>query len=205
VESTLDALGLAQAHIAGHSMGGAVACGYAAARPERVLSLTLVENLGTMGGAPDDAIRRMRGFLDQYKKPSRKRTYASVEDAAARVRENNPGLPPECALQLTRHGTRPVEGGVQFTYDPRVRHQMGQGFDEEQLLAVLAEIRCPVQVIYGKGSHLTLPDDVRDRRLGKLRSSRFHGLEGGHHVHMEQPREVAALIERLVSPAPSAG
>jgi pimeloyl-ACP methyl ester carboxylesterase len=201
VECTLDALGLAQVHLVGHSMGGSVACGYACARPDRVRSVTLVENLGTLGGAPDDSIRRLRGFLDQYKKPSRKRTYASVDEAAARVRENNPRLPPECALQLTKHGTRPVEGGVQFTFDPRVRHQMGMGYDEEQLLSILGEIRCPVQVVFGTRSHFTLPRDVWDRRVAKLRACELHPLEGGHHVHMERPRETAALIERLVATA----
>jgi len=203
VDCTLDALGLSRVHLAGHSMGGAVACGYAVARPDRVLSLSLVENLGTLGGAPDDSVRRLRLFVDEGRRPSRKRTYATLEEAVARVRENNPGLSPESALHLTRHGTRQVDGGLRFVVDPRIRAGGGMGFDEEQLLAMFGEIRCPVQVIFGTRSHFVLPDDVRDRRTAKLRAfTRGHALDGGHHVHMDHPREVAALLERFVSAPP---
>jgi len=198
VELTLDFLGLAQAHLVGHSMGGAVCLGYAAARPERVLSLGLIENLGTLGGLPEDALRRLKVFLDDARKPLRKRTYASLEEAVARVQENNPGLSEAGAWHMTRHGTRPADGGVQFTVDPRIRHQSGMGFDEAQLLAVLRAVRSPVQVIRGAQGY-SLPEEAWGPRLEALRQPEVLTVEGGHHVHLDRPEEVAGHLERFIA------
>lgn len=199
VECTLDALGWAKAHLVGHSMGGAVALIFAAARPERVLSLTLIENLGTPG-LPEEAVRRLRMFMDDARKPPRKRTYATLEDAVARVRENNPGLTPEAALHLTRYGTRAAEGGLQFTFDPRLRGRLGMGFSEEQVQDVLKAIACPVQVLYGTNGY-RMPEEVMARRLELLRSPLLIPVEGGHHVHMDRPAEVAGHLERFLASA----
>ena len=56
VFAALDALGIARAHIAGHSLGGAVAYTAAVWRPERVRSLTLV----APGGLVRDLVRELR-------------------------------------------------------------------------------------------------------------------------------------------------
>lgn len=46
VEGFMDALGIERAHLAGHSLGGAVAGAFALAHPERVASLVLVASAG---------------------------------------------------------------------------------------------------------------------------------------------------------------
>ncbi|MFP2895381.1 alpha/beta fold hydrolase [Corallococcus sp. 4LFB] len=69
VEATLDGLALPPVHLVGHSLGGIVALAYAAARPERVLSLTLIESLGPSGGPAAGALQRLRGFLDDSRRP----------------------------------------------------------------------------------------------------------------------------------------
>ncbi|MEW6636601.1 MAG: acetoin dehydrogenase dihydrolipoyllysine-residue acetyltransferase subunit [Actinomycetota bacterium] len=46
VEGFLDALGIERAHLAGHSLGGAVAGAFALAHPERVASLVLIASAG---------------------------------------------------------------------------------------------------------------------------------------------------------------
>lgn len=46
VEGFMDALGIERAHLAGHSMGGAIAASFALAHPERVASLILLASAG---------------------------------------------------------------------------------------------------------------------------------------------------------------
>ena len=60
VLDALDALGWARAHLLGHSMGATLASTLAAAAPERVAKLALVEGLGPLGGPAESAGTRLR-------------------------------------------------------------------------------------------------------------------------------------------------
>jgi len=203
VEAVLHATGLEAAHFVGHSLGGIVATAYAAARPERVLSVSLIESLGPSGGSPDNALPRLRGFLqDRERAPHRKR-YPSVEVAAARMRENNPSLPEPLALHMARHGTEPVEDGVVFTFDPTHRRRFGFGYDDAQWLAVSSGVTCPVQLLLGSEG-FRLEEDRAQARMDALRHLRTPPLilPGGHHVHLEQPEPVARALVEFIHPTP---
>lgn len=199
VDSVLDGLGVAQVHLAGHSLGGIVCLAYAAARPERVKSVLLIESLGPTAGKPEVALERLRSALDDARRPPNRKRYPSVEAAAARMRENNPGLPEAAALHLARHGTEPFEGGVAFTFDPRHRRRFGMGYDEAQWLAIQAAVTCPVRLL--RGSTGLMPGGERvQRRLEALRNLAGPPLivPGGHHVHMEQPEAVARALASFI-------
>ena len=198
VEWTLSALGIEQVHLVGHSLGGSVALVYASARPEQVVSVTTIESLGTSGGTADRAAERLRGFAAELHKLRRKRTYPSLDAAVARVRENNSGLSERAAVHLVRFGTRPTStGGVEFTFDPAHRWRFGFSYDEQQLLAILGAIRARVQVIRGEHG-FTFDDEQMKARLARLGSPKPITVPGGHHVHMDSPKEVAALVRAFV-------
>ncbi len=198
VEHTLAALGVEEVHLVGHSLGGSVALMYAAGRPGRVRSLTALESLGPTGGDATQAVDRVRMFLEQLGKPLRSRVYASVEEAAARLRENDSDLSEAAARQLTAFNTRPVDGGVTFRFDPAHRRMFGMKLDEAQVLALLEAIECPVQLIHGTHG-FTLDEAQLRERLLRLKSPVPVAVEGGHHVHLDSPREVAALIATFVA------
>ncbi|WP_224247351.1 alpha/beta fold hydrolase [Hyalangium gracile] len=197
VEAVLDDLKLSEVHIIGHSLGGIVGTAYAAARPTRVKSLTLLESLGPWGGNPDEALERLRSFLDDSQRPPHRKHYPTVEAAAARLRENNPTLTEAASLHLARHGSESSEGGYRFRFDPRHRRRFGVSWDEAQWLVVSSAVTCPVQVIHGSQG---IPmDDARAKaRLLALRSPKVLTLSGGHHVHLEQPEAVARAAEHFI-------
>jgi pimeloyl-ACP methyl ester carboxylesterase len=184
-------------HLVGHSLGGSVALVYAAARPDRVLSLTSIESLGPSGLPPENAPLRLQRFISDLRKPSLKRTYPTVEAAVDRVRGNNSSLSAEAALHLARHGLQPVSGGFQFSFDPAHRKYFGMVFDEQQLLAILSSVRCTVQVIRGSAG-FTFDDAQMKARLARLGSPVPVTVTGGHHVHLDRPSEVAQYIEQFV-------
>lgn len=197
VEATLNGLGLAEAHIVGHSLGGIVGTAYAAARPQRVRSLMLIESLGPSGGPPETALERLRGFLDDSARPPNRKRYPTVEAAAARLRENNPSLTPEAAHHLALHGTEPAGDGLVFHFDPVHRRRFGVGYDEAQWLAISQAVTCPLRLLLGTHG---LPVDTPQARarLEALRAPPPLCLPGGHHIHMEQPEAVArAIVEFL--------
>ncbi|MCY1043464.1 alpha/beta hydrolase [Corallococcus sp. bb12-1] len=200
VEATLDGLSLPSVHLVGHSLGGIVALAYAAARPERIQSLTLIESLGPSGGPPTGAVQRLRGFLDDARRPPNRKRYPTVEAAAERLRQANPTLSPDAALLFARHGTHPTpEGELAFSFDPRHRRRFGQGFDEDQWLALEAAVTCPVQLLRGSEGLAPSPD-ILQGRLDALRTlvGPPQVFDGGHHVHLEQPQAVATAIATFV-------
>ncbi|MBI3180642.1 MAG: alpha/beta hydrolase [Myxococcales bacterium] len=198
VEGALESLGLPAVHLVGHSLGGTVSLLYAAARPQRVLSLTAIESLGPSGGEPEQAVARLQRLGEALSKRWRRRVYPSVEAVAARIRESNSSLPERAALHLALHGTRPVEGGFEFTFDPTLRRPSGIALDEPQLLAVLSAVRCPVQIIHGDAGY-SFDDAQMRERLSRLTSPPLISLPGGHYVHLERPTEVAGHLARFIS------
>jgi pimeloyl-ACP methyl ester carboxylesterase len=197
VNAAAEALGSSALHLVGHSMGGVVALLFAAARPERVASLTLVESLGPTGGAPSRALERLREFVDELGKVPRKRAYATVEDAALKLRENNPGLSEAAAIHLARHGTRATDAGLLFSFDPALRRKSGMVHDEEQLASILSAVRVPLQVIRASRGY-PFDEAVMRARLEKLGNPKVLTIDGGHHVHLDRPAEVALAIQAWV-------
>jgi pimeloyl-ACP methyl ester carboxylesterase len=200
VEAVLRACGLEAAHLVGHSLGGIVATAYAAARPSRVLSLSLIESLGPLAGPPANAVTRLRGFLEDLERPPNRKRYPDVAAAAARLRENSPGLPEAAALHLARHGTEPVEGGLAFRFDPTHRRRFAQSYDDAQWLAVSAAVSCPVQLIFGADG-LRFDEEKMRTRIEALRLARpLQVIPGSHHVHMDAPAAVARALREFLPP-----
>jgi pimeloyl-ACP methyl ester carboxylesterase len=70
-------------------------------------------------------------------------------------------------------------------------------WDEQQVLAVLAAVPCPVQVIRGSRG-MQLEEAVATPRLAALKNPEVSVIDGGHHVHLDSPAEVARVVQRFV-------
>jgi pimeloyl-ACP methyl ester carboxylesterase len=123
--------------------------------------------------------------------------YPTIDAALARVRENNSSLSEAAARHMTTYGLKPVDAGFEFTFDPLLRRRNIFPFTEEQVLALLEAIRCPVLVLHATHG-LSYDDEPMKRRLSCLKLVGPVALEGGHHIHLDQPSQVAGQIKRFV-------
>lgn len=189
----------------GHSMGGTVATLLAAARPEQVHRLALLEGLGPPD-ATNEALDRARRFLDERLQTPRHSRLPDVPTAAERLRRMNPGLPPAQALALATRVTRPAlpddphaepgEGGLVWTWDPLHRGRSPVPFRAELHKRYLAHLTMPVLLVEGERSPMRhLPD--RDARIAALPAPpQLALLNAGHNLHYDAP---AALAEALAA------
>ncbi|MBB5014144.1 alpha/beta fold hydrolase [Rehaibacterium terrae] len=199
IDAAFDALGWARGRLLGHSLGGALATLYAAAAPERVERLALIEALGPLAGTPGGALSRLREALLQRRGPVGRSLRVFPDPAAAvRARMQANGLSEPAARLLVERGIAPVEGGFVWRSDPRLRLTSALRADEGTVREWLAGVECPVRLIAAAQSPPYFGAELRQARLACLRDGSAVVLPGGHHLHMETPapvaRELAAFL-----------
>lgn len=192
-------LGSQPLDLIGHSMGGALAALYAAAFPERVRRLVLIEALGPMSLAPERfASELRRGLLARNQFQDRRRLYDSLDEpVAARMAAGN--LSEASARLLVQRGTEACAGQFRFRSDPRETLPSLLRGSEEQVVTALQQIACPVLVILAEPATSYLSGAPAQRRLEALRPLEIHRLPGNHHLHMETPQVVAPLIDAFLA------
>ena len=175
----LDALDMPAVHLAGHSLGGAVALRLALHRPERVRSVSL---LASAGLGPEINMEYVQGFISAGRRKDLKPVVQQLfADPALVSRDLLDDL-----LKFKRLD------GVQELLTLIADAVFADGAQTSVMRDDLSRLEMPVQVIWGAEDRIIparhtegLPDAVRVRVL-----------EGaGHMVHMEKAAEVNRLLE----------
>lgn len=199
LDALLDELG-GRPRLVGHSMGGTIATMYAGARPERVAAVVTVDGLGLADGE-GEAADRLVAFLDGTRRGVKEKVHASVADAAARLRGAMPFLTEARARRLAERDTRPVDGGVTWTHDPRHRIRGAIPYRHVHHQALLARIRCPVLSVHPQHSPFA-PADVSalESTIPDLRVVEIP--DATHMVHLQAPEALATAIRSFFATLP---
>jgi pimeloyl-ACP methyl ester carboxylesterase len=190
----------------GHSLGGAIVLQYAGLRPERVRKLVAIEGLGPppallakLRDRPPHA--RMREWIEQMRGLAARqpRRYATIEDAAARMREENEFLSDEQARHLTIHSVnRNEDGTFSWKFDNYVRSFAPYRFDVDDMRALWAQIACPTLLVRGADSWASDPE--QDGRIQPFRNARLVNVpKAGHWVHHDQLDAFLAAVRGFLA------
>lgn len=191
-----DALGWPRFSLLGHSMGGATATLIAAAAPQRIERLALIEALGGLVEREDRTAQRLRDAFAAHAEPAgtRRRVFADAA-TAVRARLRAGGLSEPAARLIVERGIAPApEGGFAWRSDARLTRPTAVRMTEPQMRDVIAAIDCPVRLVHAIPAFEFFPADARDARAACLRDVEVIGIDGGHHLHMELPEQVAAAL-----------
>lgn len=194
-------LKLAPVTIVGHSLGGAITVRYAGIFPECVKRFVAIEGLGRSPRSQAEAaaktiVTRMRGWVEEQRQAAGRqpRRYASIDEALARMQEQNAHLSAEQARHLTLHGVAQNEDGTfSWKFDNLVRVWLPYDMPQTDIEAIWRNIASPSLMVYGKESWAS--DPRVDGRAGFFRDATFVQVAGaGHWVHHDQLATFMALV-----------
>lgn len=195
----------------GHSMGGNVVTLYAGVRSERIRRLVNLEGFGMPATTPDEAPQRYIKWLDEIREPVQLKDYDSLEAVAKRLQANNPLLRPEFALWLARYWARAENGRWVINADAAHKRPQPFLYRVEEVLAFMANIRCPVLFVEGAQTLYFMffkGDYKREDFLERLKvvpDCRMETLDqAGHMLHHDQPEELALHLAGFLGPVSAA-
>lgn len=190
-----DALGWDRFALLGHSMGAGIASLIAAAVPERIERLVAIEALGALPETIEQTVPRLREAVASARDlPQRPLRVFPDLDAPVRARMRVNGLSEASARLLVERGVRDVEGGHVWCSDARLTVSTAVRMTAGQVDALVAGIACPTRVVFADPPQPYLPEPDRSRRARLLPDGDLVVMAGGHHLHMEQPEDVAAAL-----------
>ena len=190
-----DALGWDRFAVLAHSMGAGIASLLACACPQRVQRMVCIEALGGLPEVPERTADRLQRSVAGFRALRHKslRVFDRVDAAiAARMRAN--ALSEPVARLLVERGIRPVDGGFVWSSDPRLTVDTFIRPTDAQLEDAIAGIRCPVQVVFADPAQPYAPEPMRQRYAAQLQQGSVHRFDAGHHLHMDMPQAVAAVM-----------
>jgi Predicted hydrolases or acyltransferases (alpha/beta hydrolase superfamily) len=194
VLAAADAMRLDRYTLLGHSLGAGVAALAAAAMPERIERLLLIEGLGPLGDDGSHTLQRFRDALTSHgdnRKPLR--VFRDIEQAVS-ARSMVGGLPAELARPIVERGLIETEGGWRWRSDPQLTRPSAVRLAEPQVHALLRGIAAPTALLLAQPATAYLPSALMQARATCVANIRVNNLDGGHHLQLEHPAAVAEWI-----------
>lgn len=194
VVQIINALQYDEVHLLGHSMGACLASLVAGVAPERLLSLSLIEGLGPFSSPAETACNQLSRYLHYLTQKAAKKAkgYNKFENAAfARSLKGYVSL--DIAKTLCERGVKEEHGLYYWRHDRRLLEASPLRMTETQILSCLEHIAAKTCLIWASEG-FSFDSDLMQGRIKSVRDLTIEHLEGGHHIHMEQPEAVAKLL-----------
>ncbi len=187
VLDVLDELGNPKVALLGHSLGAGVANVMAAAYPELVRRIVLIDGLLGRLVEPEHLVNNLRsGISAQRKDYLYEKQYQNIDEAIeARIRKS--------LLPITSDTVRPIvvrsltgdtRNGYRLRIDRQITAPRPVAFSTNQAVAILDNIQCPSLLIQGNQGiiHERDPSHACRKAIKGLTQIK---LEGGHHLHLD--------------------
>ncbi|MGI8688042.1 MAG: alpha/beta fold hydrolase [Thermomicrobiales bacterium] len=196
---------LARIVAVGHSLGGMLAIEWAAERPDAIASVIALAPSGLLSG--DEFSPRQQALMEKLATPAMIRllfgivTHLPYRILSASAYADRAAMEPYTQAALKRALRSP---GAAWSYSAMIRDPAAF-----QIVADTATVRCPLHIIWGTHDVQASRTEIATltRRSPQATLTELDG--GGHCVHEERSREVAAEVrallvtDGLLDPAPA--
>lgn len=184
-----DTMGWQQFHLLGHSRGAIMSVLLAAAVPERISSMLLLDAVFPPPFKVEESPQLLGRYLRGYNafKSKNRPSYDNFEQALASRLKAMP-MSEAGARKIVERGSITTAKGVEWRTDSRLTLSSAVKFSEAHTDAMMKAVSCPNLVILAKQGAVLKFNTLE--RLQRYPHFNYHLLAGGHHFHME-----AAVVE----------
>jgi pimeloyl-ACP methyl ester carboxylesterase len=190
----INALKLDKVHILGHSMGACLGSLLAGVVPERLLSLYLIEALGPFSAPAETACKQLKTYAHflRLKNSAQSKGYQRFDDAVlARSAKGYVSL--DIAQILCERALIEKDGVFYWRHDKRLLASSPLRMTEEQILSCLQNIQAKTELLLSSDGFY-FDEKIIENRIKMVKNIKVKKLNGGHHIHMEQPEVVSQLL-----------
>jgi pimeloyl-ACP methyl ester carboxylesterase len=184
----IDALNLDEVTLIGLSMGGLVSFVFAAAHPDRVARMVIMD-IG-----PEIA---PEGSSNVASALAARDVFGSEDEAFALARAGNPRPADATLRHRVTHALRPLpDGTLTYKYDKELRRNPRALFDhtQDELWAAWRALSCPVLLVRGADSDV-LAADVAQRMLAENPNVSFASIpDCGHSITLDSPDGLLEVV-----------
>jgi pimeloyl-ACP methyl ester carboxylesterase len=201
----------------GHSLGGHIASRFAATFPDLTKAVILVEGLGPPQPSQDldeatEIVRFRRALLTRLQpRGETRRPLAGLDEAADRLRRNNPRLDQVEALRLVPYMTECRDDGLYWSFDSRA-NSVFVGFAYAETRKFWRHVQAPTCIVSGAFAHEHWGSEMRDSgftgqfaegeleaRVAEFPRAEHHWFDhSGHMVHYDEPERLGRLCRAFL-------
>ncbi|XP_069692351.1 probable serine hydrolase [Periplaneta americana] len=196
--------------VVGHSFGSAMAFVYAGLYPDDVEKLVGIECGRSLISDAQPLLDALRDSMEQTLAIEERMAASdppdyTIEELVDKMYEGRfKSVTRESCEVLLRRGMKKSEKNKDRYYlsrDPRVKPPWIGVAQDEQLMELARRIKCKVLSIRGKQGFLLggAIGRVYMQTLKEIKQCEHHDVDGSHHLHLNNPENVAPLINKFFS------
>ncbi len=185
--------------IIAHSLGSLLAIIIAIALPNQVGKLILLDILGPTVNFIEHGTSYLHRDVTTYLTHSQyPRTIFPDQESAIQDRMKTDNISYQAAQAFVNRGTKKCDQGLVWTFDRRLHCVSSTLPYEDELKAMFQAIEMPLCLIRAKQG-VPYPDNIFQKRAESIKNLTIHEVQGGHHVHMDDPAPVARMISQFLN------
>lgn len=195
-----DGLGWSRPNLLGHSRGAVISTLFAAAFPDRVDKVVLIEGgVPIVGLAEDSPATLARALIE--KRELRIKSGRIFSDRETAIDERTRGFSPvgrEAATILARRSLRALPNGFQWHADQRLKATSELKLTHDHARAFVRGVTAPVLMVLADESPFA-HSPLYTEMIGLFPNIEVVRLQGRHHLHLENAAsEIAARIRAFI-------
>lgn len=183
----------------GHSMGGIVGSLYVSSFPEKISHFITIESFGPMTKTAESSPAQLRESIEsRLKLQARNARHPENVETVIKARAKAGDLSTSAAELLVNRNIFELDGELRWRTDRRLRTISSLRVTEDQAQSFMQSIQCPMLAIKGQDGYEMMSNKMR-QRASWVNQIKIEECQGGHHLHMDNPTQVAEKIIAFIA------